>query len=38
MKYKIDYFTKKECKKIIDLHKTYKHFGFKYLNGNFKYL
>ena len=30
MKYKIDYFTKKECKKIIDLHKTYKHFGFKY--------
>ena len=30
MKYKIDYFTKKECEKIIDLHKTYKDFGFNY--------
>jgi hypothetical protein len=30
MKYKENYFSKAECKKIINLHKTYKSFGFKY--------
>jgi hypothetical protein len=30
MEYKISYFTEKECKKIINLHKTYKNFGFNF--------
>jgi hypothetical protein len=30
MKYKENYFSKSECKKIINLYKTYKNFGFKY--------
>ena len=30
MFYKINYFTKKECKQIIELHKTYKDYGFRY--------
>jgi len=30
MKYKKNYFSKTECKKIINLHKTYKNFGFNF--------
>lgn len=30
MHYKKNYFNKTECEKIIQLHKTYKNFGFKY--------
>jgi Rps23 Pro-64 3,4-dihydroxylase Tpa1-like proline 4-hydroxylase len=30
MKYKKNYFSKNECKKIINLHKTYKNYGFNY--------
>lgn len=30
MVYKKNYFTKKECKKIIEFHKIYKDYGFKY--------
>jgi|LakMenEpi03Aug12_release.lakeMendotaPanAssembly.Ray.scaffolds.fasta_scaffold132543_3 hypothetical protein len=30
MKYESNYFSKAECKKIINLHKTYKTYGFNY--------
>ena len=37
MEYKKNYFNKRECNKIINLHKTYKNYGFNYDWYNFMY-